>query len=72
MGERRWFWQDWRIFGGAPVPPARRTLRWSDGVDAASIGADVDDAGGGADIARDFGDLGDPLAEVAEERRRPD
>jgi hypothetical protein len=50
-------WIGWRILGGAPVPPIRRTLRAGDGIDEAAIGGDVGDPGGGADIARDFGDL---------------
>jgi hypothetical protein len=65
---RRWAWSDWRILGGAPVPPVRRTLRAGDGLDEASIGGGPSDPGGGADIARDWGDLGDPFADEA----RPD
>jgi hypothetical protein len=45
------------------VPPAQRSLRSGDGVDEAAIGGDPDVAepGGGQEIARDFGDLGDPF-----------
>lgn len=70
---RRRGWQTWRILGGARVPPDRRTLRHSDGVDEASIGGGPGEPGGGADIARDFGDLGGPFAEerpAAESDRR--
>jgi hypothetical protein len=47
------------------VPPERRSLRSSDGVDEAAIGGDPDVAepGGGQEIARDLGDLGDPFDE---------
>jgi hypothetical protein len=59
---RRWPWQGWRILGGAPVPPDRRSLRASDGVDEAAIGTtDPAETAGGPDIARDYGRLGDPL-----------
>jgi hypothetical protein len=66
---RRWPWQGWRIFGGAPTPPERRSLRSSDGIDEAAIGGDLDVAepGGGQEVARDLGELGDPF----EERDRP-
>jgi hypothetical protein len=59
---RRWPWSGWRLRGGTPVPPEPRHLRSSDGIDEAAIGAtDPAEPGGGADIARDFGDLGDPF-----------
>jgi hypothetical protein len=62
-GRRRWPWGGWRIRGGTAVPPERRSLRSSDGIDEAAIGGDPDVAepGGGQEIARDFGDLGDPF-----------
>lgn len=63
----------WRLLGGAPVPPERRSRRSSDGVDEAAIGAvDPAEPGGGADIARDFGDLGDPFADDRPDRGRPE
>ena len=59
---RRWPWQGWRLLGGARTPPEHRTLRRSDGLDEAAIGAvEPAEPGGGADLARDFGDLGDPF-----------
>jgi hypothetical protein len=66
---RRWPWRTWRILGGTPVPPERRSRRASDGIDEASIGGGPGDPGGGADIARDFGDLDvDPFADQNEDQ----
>jgi hypothetical protein len=73
MGEEgrgiRWPWVGWRLRGGAPVPPERRTLRSGDGIDEAAIGGGAGEPGGGADIASDFGDLPDPLATLVEKKR---
>lgn len=66
---RRWPWRGWRLRGGASVPPVRRTWRASDGIDEASIGGGPADPGGGADIARDWGELGDPFAKDDAPRR---
>jgi hypothetical protein len=71
---RRRGWHTWRLLGGARVPPDLRTLRHSDGIDEASLGGGPGEPGGGADIARDFGDLGDPFADDRpedESDRRP-
>jgi hypothetical protein len=66
---RRWPWRTWRILGGPAVPPERPSLRTGDGIDEAAIGGGPGDLGGGADIARDFGDLGDPFDD---DRRSPE
>jgi hypothetical protein len=47
----------------------RRTLRAGDGIDEASIGGGPGEPGGGADIARDFGKLGDPFSSDRDERK---
>jgi hypothetical protein len=44
------------------VPPVRRTLRASDGIDEAAVGGGPDDPGGGMDIARDLGPFEEPRA----------
>jgi hypothetical protein len=66
---RKWPWRGWRLLGGTPVPPLRRTLRAGDGIDEASIGGGPGEPGGGADIARDFGELGDPFSGDRDERK---
>lgn len=59
---RRWPWSGRRLLGGTPVPPEARRLRAGDGIDEAAIEAtDAGEPGGGADIARDVGDLDDPF-----------
>jgi hypothetical protein len=69
--QRRWPFGGWRIRGGAPVPPQRRSLRAGDGIDEAAIGStEVGEPGGGQEIARDWGPFPDPLADEEDRRDR--